>query len=1038
MNVKNLAENKNSTARIAVIGMGCHYAGASDLKQLWENILAKRRQFRQLPDKRLPLSEYYDSDPAAPDKTYGNRAGVIDGFEFDWMNKRIPKKTYECTDIVHWLALEVANKALEDAGYTRNSVPTERTGVILGNTLTGEQSRASAMRLRWPYVQKTLQAAAKVKGLPQPIVEELIETLEPIYKSVFPQVTEDALAAGLSNTIAGRVCNFFNFDGGGYTVDGACASSLIAIATAAKALVDGDFDLALAGGVDVSLDTFELIGFAKAGALASQDMNVYDRRANGFIPGEGCGFVVLKRLEDALADGNYIYAVLNSWAISSDGKGGITAPSKTGQAKALRRAYDQAGYDLHTIDFVEGHGTGTPVGDRAELEAIALAMTAGNSVKPRSVGVTSFKSLVGHTKAASGVGGFIKAVMGVNQRILPPTAGCQEPNPLFEKTAQCLYPILQGEVRSQTDTLRAGISGMGFGGINCHVTIESKDAPASHLKPSIEARALLVSNQETELFVLSAVSIPALLERAQVIKELAQGISVAELLDLAAQLASEMQPQLPVRAAIIAGTPKELLNHLTQLEQILNETNIAEGEIIVSPQKEIWISNKVKRNRVAFLFPGQGSQKVNMSRVLVERYSWARELVTQADNWLRELGVEPVSKFIYRLSDRAANEEQVQEWSNQLAVTEIAQPAICLASLLWKRYLENLGIKPEVVAGHSLGELAAFQGAGAFDERTLLYVAAIRGQVMSASAEDAGTMASLNCSQDVAEKLVQQVDNYVVVANINSPTQTVVSGQRSAVEAVVKLAAAQNIQTRLLPVANAFHSQMVSKAAEDLRTRNLIPETFTATSTHLFSSVNGQLIQSGLNLREHFANQIISKVDFISLVKEISSKCDLIVEVGPGKVLSGLVNTIVGQDGVQCYPLESKPGRDRDLNTFLASFCVNGGEVNWKALYENRLVRPFIPASQRIFIENPCERPLQIPAAEEVSNFVVSKNLLETQQTSIVEQQKSEALLNSQLPQHTDEELEIRLTNYFVQRSSFLAQLIQADLESLPLLPSDS
>ena len=214
---------------IAVIGMGCQYPGARDLKELWENILARRRQFRRMPDVRLPISEYYDPDPKIPDKTYGTRAAVIDGFKFDWANKRIPKVAFDSTDIVHWLALEIALQALENAGYNRETVATERSGVVLGNTLTGEQTRASTMRLRWPFVQRSLWAAAAAKRLPSETVIELLETMEQFYKSVFSPITEDSLAGGLSNTIAGRICNFFNFDGGGYTVDGACSSSLIAV-----------------------------------------------------------------------------------------------------------------------------------------------------------------------------------------------------------------------------------------------------------------------------------------------------------------------------------------------------------------------------------------------------------------------------------------------------------------------------------------------------------------------------------------------------------------------------------------------------------------------------------------------------------------------------------------------------------------------------------------------------------------------------------------------------------------------------------------
>lgn len=1008
------------TPEIAVIGMGCWYPGARDLRQLWENILSRRRQFRQIPDQRLPLSEYYDPDPTAPDKTYGNRTAVIDGFEFDWAGKRIPKTAFESTDIAHWLALEVALKALENAGYTRDSVPNERSGVVLGNTLTGEQTRSNMMRLRWPYVRRVLRAAMQAKGLAPQFIAELVETMEEYYKSVFPPTTEDTLAGGLSNTIAGRICNFLNFHGGGYTVDGACSSSLIAVATAANALCNDEVDLALAGGVDISLDTFELIGFAKAGALTRQGMTVYDRKASGFIPGEGCGFVVLKRLEDARQDGNYVYAVLRGWGISSDGRGGITAPSREGQAIALLRAYARAGYSPRDVAFIEGHGTGTPVGDRTELEAIALAMASDGEPAARSCGVTSFKSIVGHTKAAAGVGGFIKAIMAVNRRVLPPIAGCKEPNAVFDNSVRCAYPILQGEVRSHKEKIRAGVSAMGFGGINCHVTLESGDAPSPSLEPSVAERALLASNQETELFVLATASISALLQRTQEVMRLAEGMSVGELVDLAADLVRDLEPRLPMRAVVIAGTPEELLQRFQQLEKMLRETPPSEGEMVVSPQKEVWLGNAVQQSRIGFLFPGQGSGQLNMARTLVERYSWARELVEQADQCLREVGAQPVSQFIFRSLERAVNADQSKEWSAALAQTEVAQPAICLASLLWTRWLKRLGVRPVVVTGHSLGELTAFHVAGAFDDKALLSFAAIRGQAMTASANNAGIMASLACSRETTEGLLKQVSGYAVIANINSPRQVVISGERTSIEEAINLAAADGIQTYQLPVSNAFHSQLVSAAAEYLHTHAPIPELLGDTSVQLLSSMDGQKVTRGLKLREHFANQVLSQVNFIAAVKKLAQECDLIVEVGPGKVLSGLVKNITASGEPLCLPIESKSGLDRDWNTVLASLFVHGSEINWEALYQGRLVRPFVPASQRIFIENPCERPFKVsnvtpfsvlPAAEPWSELKLADA------ANVSPQAVSQVLFD-----------------YLSQRGSFLAEVVRADLQNLPSL----
>ncbi|MEL6385497.1 MAG: beta-ketoacyl synthase N-terminal-like domain-containing protein, partial [Cyanobacteria bacterium J06626_18] len=706
---------------VAVVGMGCWYPGASELREFWENILARRCQFRQLPNQRLPLADYYDPDPAVPDKTYGSRAAVIDGFEFDWIGRRVPKGTYETADVVHWLALEVALKALADSGYDRSSVPIEQSGLVVGNTLTGEQTRASSMRLRWPYVRRSLLAAAAANGLSAQATEDMVTAMKEYYKSVFPPITEDSLSGGLSNTIAGRICNVLNFHGGGYTVDGACSSSLIAIATAANALVNGDLNLAIAGGVDVSIDTFEMIGFAKTGALTAKDMKVYDRTASGFIPGEGCGFVVLKRLEDAQTNGDDIYAVLRGWGISSDGRGGITAPNRMGQATALKRAYQRAGYRMQEVAFVEGHGTGTPVGDRAELEGIALALTADGEVPARACGVTSFKSLVGHTKAAAGVGGFIKAVMAVNRRVMPPTAGIDQPNPLFEGAAQCLYPIREGEVRNRSELLRAGVSAMGFGGINCHVTLESGDRPSPKLAPRLDEQALLVTSQKTELFVWSADSFPSLLQKVRATQVLAQGMSVAEMVDLAVLQSQRILPQLPIRAAAIAAnSPTALTDVLQRLERLI-QTHVSTAEkLIVSPEQDIWLSRQKQSVKVGFLFPGQGSQRLNMARHLVKRYGWASDLVAQADRWLAEVGAKPVSAFVFRSLDRGATAKQIEAWTAQLSQTEIAQPAICLASLLWQQYLQRLGMSPVAVGGHSLGELTAFCAAGAFEAKSLL------------------------------------------------------------------------------------------------------------------------------------------------------------------------------------------------------------------------------------------------------------------------------------------------------------------------------
>ncbi len=880
---------KNGFPKIAVIGMACQYPGATDLKIFWENILTRRRQFRDMPDVRLPLSDYYDPDPTTADKMYCKKAALIDGFSFDWAARRIPKTTIESSDIAHWLALDVSLKALQDAGYEKGKIALEKSGVILGNTLTGEYSRAEGLRLRWPFVRKCIAAAAKAKGLPAKTSAQLLQYTEQYYKSVFAPVTEDTLAGGLSNTIAGRICNYLDFHGGGYTVDGACSSSLIAVATAAASLANGELDFTLAGGVDISLDTFELIGFSKTGALSSKDMSVYDRRADGFFPGEGCGFVVLKRLEDALADGNHIYAVLHGWGIASDGKGGLTAPNANGQATALSRAYEKAEYSIQDVDFFEGHGTGTTVGDRTELEGIAIALGEEEKLKARRHGITSFKSIVGHTKAASGIGGLIKSVIAVNRRVLPPTANCLEPNPVFQETVKTVYPIVTGEVCSPSTRLKAGISAMGFGGINCHVTIASHAEPSPKLAPSMPEQQLITSHQATEIFIVAARSMAELIEKLQDLQKQAQGLSAGELADLACKLSGQLDPSFPVRACIVTGTPDIVVGGLRFLLRNLKKNPPETGEIYISHRRDIFVGNNVQKSKLGFLFPGQGSQQLNMAKNLVERYKWAQDFVNNATEWLKEIKNRDVVPFMFRYVEKAPGKGEIRKWRLALKQTQIAQPAICLTSMLYLQYLRRLGITPEAVGGHSLGELTAFYAAGVFDEKSLLQFASIRGQSMANSKRGKGKMASLACPVEKAEEIIGKVGGYVVIANINSPMQTIISGDSQSVADAVSEAKEQNISTTMLRVSNGFHSSYVKDAANRVREDAPIPEKTEHMAAKIFSCMDGKLVEPGLVLTDHFADQVLSRVDFISLVGAMNTECDLFVEVGPGKVLTNLV-----------------------------------------------------------------------------------------------------------------------------------------------------
>ena len=975
-----LVEAPDVSSPIAVIGMGCWLPGAADPRHLWENVLTRRREFRRMPDNRTPLSDYYDPTGKDPDKFYQSKVAVLDGFVFDWASYRIPASSHVRTDVCQWLALEIAHRALQDAGLSRTSVPRDRTGVFIGNTCTGEGMRSNSLRLRWPVVRRALSKAAELQQIPPAALAAFMQSAEDCYKSIFPDINEDFVAGSISATIAGRICNYFDFHGGAFVIDGACASSLATVVTAANMLASNDLDLALAGGVDISLDPFELVGFSRNGALSKGEIRPYDRRGDGFIAGEGGGLVVLKRLEDARADGDSVYAVIRGWGMASDGKAGIMQPVASQQAAAVGRAAARAGYRLQQLDFIEGHGTGTRAGDRTELEGLALAMTSEESAKgafrERSCGIGSLKSLIGHTKATAGVASLIKAVAAVNRRVMPPTAGCDEPNEAFNAAGSRLFPIRFGEARSPDDVMRAGVSAFGFGGINTHVIIESADPPSPRLAPLQDERALLVSNQESELFVFGGRTEEEVLSSMDAVADDAPSLSQSDLVDLAASLSERLPPALLVRAAVIAESAEDLAGKLNQLRSALKSGSPVPNRVYLAKGRSV--------GRIGFLFPGQGSQQLLMARALVERFDWARQLVDEARCAVPDV---PLLDLLYPRIDRARDPAQIEEWTRALAATEVAQPAICFASVLCHRFLLSLGIRPTVVGGHSLGELTALHAAGVFDARTLLSIAALRGRLLRTGAGVKGAMASLGCSCKDAEEIISRAPGILVIANINSPGQTVVSGEVGSIDAVISLAAQRNVQCRRLPVSNAFHSPLVAQGAEQFEAELPRMAPIPSNSIPIVSGVESVEIDVSTDLRRHLARQITSPVNFVALARRMKEQCDLLIEVGPGRVLSSLCRDIFASDEV-CIPVASDALK-WNPNAAVAAAFMSGASVNWRAFYAQRLVRPYTSPLQRQFLSNPAEAPIAMqsaaPVVIDLPTAVIARAVSQSTRDSVTE-----------------------------------------------------
>ncbi|MFC0529831.1 type I polyketide synthase [Phytohabitans kaempferiae] len=910
------------SARIAVVGMSCRYPDTDTPNQLWENVLTGRRAFRRLPDERMNHEDYYSPDPAAPDRFYSAKAAVIEGFEFDRVKYRIAGSTFRSTDMTHWLALDTVARALADAGFAdARGLPQATTGVVIGNTLTGEFSRANILRLRWPYVRRTVGAALRQQGWDDTRVGDFLDELEPRYKAPFPPIDEDTLAGGLANTIAGRVCNHFDLKGGGYTVDGACSSSLLSVATACNALAAGDLDAAIAGGVDLSIDPFEVIGFAKTGALATAEMRVYDRNSNGFWPGEGCGMLVLMRDEDAVARGLRRHAVIAGWGYSSDGKGGITRPEASGHRLAIRRAYERAGFGIDTVAYLEGHGTGTAVGDATELRAFTEARREADPDGPPAA-ISTVKGNFGHTKAAAGVAGLLKAILAVRQQVIPPATGHVDTHPVIDVDRPAVRVPSTAELWPADKPVRAAVSSMGFGGINAHVIVESAETSRrTRVGPS--TAALVRSRQDAELLMFDARTTADLRSRLAELGPWAARLSYAELADLAVALSGQLAGRA-VRAAVVAASPEQARQRIGHLVELLDSG----AESAVDAAGGVFLGSVGDAPRIAFLFPGQGAGRRADGGALRRRFEEV-DLLYQA----------------YRPPPGA-----------DLVATAVAQPRIVTSSVAGLRVLSMLGIEAAGAAGHSLGELTALHWAGAMDERTLLATAEVRGRIMADASAGDGTMASISATTEVVQPLLEGTP--VVVAGYNSPVQTVVSGPVPAVEEVCARAERQGLFATRISVSHAFHSEAVAPAATAFG-EHLRGQSFTPLTRKVASTVTGDILTADTDVAELLRRQVLDPVRFSQAVARLAEDADLLLEVGPGRILRGLAADIAPD--LPAISLETDSMSLVGLLSAVGAAYAMGAPVNHQALFGDRFTRPLEPGQALRFFASPAE---QAPAGD--------------------------------------------------------------------------
>jgi acyl transferase domain-containing protein/NAD(P)-dependent dehydrogenase (short-subunit alcohol dehydrogenase family) len=917
---------------VAIIGMGCVFPKSPGLKEYWRLLFHGEDAITDVPETHWLSEDYYDTDPKKPDHVYCKRGGFISPVSFDPTEFGIPPSCLEATDTSQLLGLIVAQKALENSGYgAGKKFNRDKTSVILGVTGTQELVIPLGARLGHPIWRRALQDS----GINPVKTEEVIQKISDSYVSW----QENSFPGLLGNVVAGRICNRLDLGGTNCVIDAACASSMSAIHLAVMELVSGRSDMVITGGVDMLNDIFMHMCFSKTFVLSpTGDARPFSKNADGTVLGEGIGIFVLKRLDDAEKDGNRIYAVIKGVGTSSDGKSqSIYAPRAGGQVKALQTAYTQAGIDPATVELIEAHGTGTIVGDEVEFQSLNNFFgTSDNRDKPCALG--SVKSMIGHTKAAAGAAGLIKAVLSIYNKVLPPTLKVGEPDPKLNIHQSPFYlnTTTRPWFSNNDHPRRAGISSFGFGGSNFHVVVEEyqRDKQEITWHGSVDIVALSASSQEQ------------LKERLGDFKtHVDKGLSYEELSKKSAKTRADFSTSDPFRLLMVLEPSTDLTGLFDRASHAL-ESNRSQSAWQL---ENIFYGSHEPAGKIAFIFPGQGSQYPEMGRDLVCNFPDAFKILEHANEQYKNYG--RLTDMIYPFPDHGKKKKTSPE--QVLRKTDIAQPAIGAVSMAMLNILHGFGITAHFTCGHSFGELSALCAAGSMDLDTLLHLSVTRGRLMAAAGQNTGGMLAVIAPLDKLEHLIEETKTNVILANRNSPSQGVLSGPTDAINQAEKRCRQNGFRTVRLPVSAAFHSSLVKEAQEPfsqaIEKIDLVPS-----EIPVFSNTTGAPYPADAEkAKELLAGHLLSPVDFISEIKNLfKSGARTFVEVGPKSVLTGLVTSILSGENFQAVALDASQGKRSGIADLAGTLChlaSLGHFVNlscWEEPYtETRKQRMSIPIS---------------------------------------------------------------------------------------------